>query len=829
MPRNQSLIALPFLFLAFSPSARAADQPVSYARDIKPILANYCYACHGPDQAKRKAGLRLDLPEIALKKAIKAGAATQSELIARVTSQEETEVMPPPAAKKGRLNAGQIDLLRRWIDQGAKFDIHWAYIKPARPAQPTVRSPAWIKNPIDAFVAIGHEKHGFQPAAEAERVTLLRRLCFDLTGLPPTPEDVTLFLNDRDPRAFEMVIDRLLASKHYGERMANYWLDLVRFADTAGYHSDNDRDITLYRDYVINAFNDNKPFDQFTREQLAGDLLPNRTTAQWVASGYNRLLMTTEEGGAQAKEYTAKYAADRVRNVSAVWLAGTLGCAECHNHKFDPFTQRDFYSMAAFFADVQEVAVGRQPQTPLADSMQASRLKALEQEVAALKADLTKMTPEREALLAKWEEKTKAEKFAGLPKEVAAVLGLEPSQRTAQHKKIVADHWLKASTDLDAARKKLAQVQKDLDDLKARIPTSLVAMAGPPRTIRILPRGNWLDDTGEIVGPAVPGFLSTLDVKTRPTRLDLAQWLTTPDNPLTARVFVNRIWKLLFGQGLVKSLEDFGSQGATPTHPELLDYLAVEFVESGWNVKLLLKLIASSNAYRQSSVVPRSVRDRDPGNLWLARQGRFRLDAEMIRDNALAVSGLLSHKIGGPSAKPYQPAGYWTYLNFPKRDYMADKGEGLYRRGLYTFWQRTFPHPSLIAFDAPSREECTVERSRSSTPLQALVLLNDPIYVEAARVLAERILREGGVSPADRLAWAYRQVLSRAPRPEESQVLLELVNRHKAEFAKDKEAAKKLLTTGDKPLTITGDMAEAAAWTSAARVLLNLHEGITRN
>ncbi len=774
--RRTTLFALTVFLAARTPAAEP-PRPVDYGRDVKPILSNSCYACHGPDEGKRKAKLRLDVRAEAVKKAIKPGDAGHSALIERLTTKDPDEVMPPPSSKKEPLTAAQVDVLRRWVEQGAKFDVHWAYVKPARP--PLAAShPTWVRTPIDAFVAAEHEARGLTPAAEADRVTLIRRLSFDLTGLPPAPAEVDAFLADRSSDAHEKLVDRLLGSAPYGERMALFWLDLVRYADTAGYHSDNHRDVALYRDYVIAAFNDNKRFDQFTVEQLAGDLLSSPTTEQKIASGYNRLLQTTEEGGAQPKEYTAKYAADRVRNASSVWLAGTMGCAECHNHKFDPFTAKDFYSFAAFFADVQERAVGRQDQTQLPSGAAAARLAALDAGVAKLKADLAKPSP----------------------------------------------------PEAEATKKVLAEWEAQRVALLKTVPTTLVSTAGAPRTVRVLPRGNWLDDTGEVVQPAAPAFLAPLGVEgRRATRLDLARWLVSRDNPLTARVFVNRLWKIAFGQGLVKSLDDFGTQGSPPSHPRLLDWLAREFVDSGWDVKHVLKLMLLSNTYRQSSSASREQRERDPANVWLSRQGRFRLDAEAVRDNALAVSGLLARKVGGPSVKPYQPAGYWSFLNFPVRDWQADRGEDQYRRGLYTYWCRTFLHPSLLAFDAPTREECTVERPRSSTPLQALVLLNDPIYVEAARVFAERVLRDGGGDVRGRLDYALRLAVSRPAKAEETKVLSELYQKHLADFQKDKEGARKLVSVGQSPVPKDVDVAELAAWTSVARVILNLHETITRN
>jgi hypothetical protein len=828
--RRKVLVAVVALFSAARlPAADPAPKPVDYSREVQPILTTHCYACHGPDEGKRKAKLRLDQRDAALKKAVKPGDPAHSPLIERIVSDDPDELMPPPSSKKDRLTAAQIDVLRRWIDQGAKFDLHWSYVKPTRPVFPAVKNRAWVRNPVDAFVAAGQEAHGFAPAPEADRVTLIRRLSFDLIGLPPTPAEVEDFINDRSPEAYEKLVDRLLASEHFGERMAMFWLDAVRYADTGGYHSDNHRDVWLFRDYVINAFNANKRFDRFTIEQLAGDLLPNPTTEQRIASGYNRLLQTTEEGGAQPKEYTAKYAADRVRNASSVWLASTMGCCECHNHKFDPFTMKDFYSLGAFFADIQEKAVGRQDQTPIMTPETAARVKLLDEQIGLFRSALAKPSPEIDALQAAWEEKARAEGGTGLPKPVADAFAVEPAKRTPQQKQAIANHYRGIVPELAALHKALAEVQGQRDAIMKTVPTTLVTTAVAPRVMRILPRGNWLDDSGEVVQPAVPAFLAALDSKgQRATRLELAKWLVSLDNPLTARVFVNRLWKICFGQGIVKSLDDFGIQGAQASHPQLLDWLAIEFVESGWDVKHMLRLLVMSNAYRQSSVGTKEVREKDPANVWLARQGRFRLDAEMVRDEALEISGLLSRKVGGPSVKPYQPAGYWSFLNFPVREWQPDKGPEAHRRGLYTYWCRTFLHPSLLAFDAPTREECTVERTRSSTPLQALVLLNDPIYVEAARVFAEHIMKQPGDTAA-RLDWAYHRTVSRGAKPEEVRLLTELYQKHLAAFRADRAGAEKAVAVGQWPAPKDVDTAELAAWTSVARVILNLHETITRN
>jgi hypothetical protein len=759
---------------ALPPGASGRGKParrVEFNRDVRPILSNTCFTCHGPDDKLRKARLRLDREKGAGKirggsSVLVGGRPDDSELFKRITSNDPKERMPPPKLKKG-LTKDQVELVRLWIEQGAKYQGHWSLIPAGRPAVPAVKA-AWPRNAIDNFIRARLEKEGLAPSAEADRRTLVRRLSLDLRGLPPTPEEVSAFLADRSEGAYDRLVDRLLLSPHHGERLAVYWLDVVRYADTGGYHSDNQRDLWMYRDWVIKAFNDNLPFDRFVADQLAGDLLPGATRDDRVASGFNRLLQTTEEGGAQPKEYTAKYLADRVRNTSTIFLGLTLGCCECHSHKFDPFAQKDFYRLGAFFADVQELAVGRQPETRFLTPAQEAQLKQLDGEIAAL-------------------SKTKADP------------------------------------------KRLAALKRQRDEIQKAAPATLVSMSGPPRTVRVLPRGNWLDDSGEVVEPGTPGTLPPLGVQgRRATRLDLAKWMVAPENPLTARVFVNRLWMLFFGQGLVKTADDFGSQGAWPSHPELLDWLAVEFRESGWDVRHMIKLMVTSRTYRQTSKVSEKLRHADPYNILLARQGRFRLDAEFVRDNALAVSGLLSRKVGGPSVKPYQPAGYWRFLNFPTREWQADKGPSEYRRGLYTFWQRTFLHPSLLAFDAPTREECTVARPRSNIPQQALVLLNDPTYVEAARALAERLMREGRPSVEGRVRQAYELAVARPATPAEVQLLGGLYARHLRQYRDDRKAAAAFLHVGDRPAPADLDAAELAAWTSVARVVLNLHETITR-
>ena len=738
----------PALALTIASCVAGAGE-VRFNRDIRPILSDKCFKCHGPDANHRKADLRLDTLEGALADlgdyaAVVPGAPGKSELIARITTGDEDDVMPPPDTGK-TLSDDEKKLFRDWIAQGGEYEAHWAYIPPKRPPMPTVSARAWPSGAIDRFILARIESANLSPSPQADAATLARRLHFDLTGLPPSPRLAKRLASDTSPEAYARVVDELLASPRFGERLATYWLDLVRYADTVGYHGDQDHAITPYRDWVIKAFNDNLPFDQFTAEQLAGDLLPNATMNQKIASGYNRLLQTSHEGGVQKKEYLAKYSADRVRNVSNAWLGATMGCSECHDHKYDPFTQKDFYSLAAFFADVND-------------------------------------------------DKT----FSG-------------------------------TNTLPTKREPELQVVSPLDVAQAKLTRTMVTGRIKPRTIRVLPRGNWMDDSGEIVEPAVPHFLPVLKNVNRANRLHLAEWLTSADNPLTARVFVNRLWYLLFGSGLSSTLDDTGSQGEWPTHPGLLDWLAVEFVESGWDVKHIVRLIVTSSAYRQSSLVSPQLREHDPENRLFMRQGRFRLQAETIRDNALAVGGLLNYQMGGKVAKPYQPAGYYSPMNFPKRKYSADMNANQYRRGVYVHWQRQFLHPMLRAFDAPTREECTAQRPVSNTPLAALTLMNDPTFVEAAKGFALRILNEAGATDQQRLAWAWQTALGREPSGKELNVARAFLGETRKRYQADAKAADKLLAVGMLKLPVGMAKPETAAWTVLGQALLNLSETITRN
>ena len=712
-----------------------AAAEIDFNRDIRPLLSQNCFACHGPDAHDAKGDLQLHSADSA-KEVLASG-----ELIDRVTSSDPDELMPPPDSEK-KLSQEQKETLRLWIAEGAKYDEAWAYVPPKKHAVPTV-GEGWVKNWIDSFLLDRWKREGLSPSPDADAVTLLRRLSFDLIGLPPSPEMVAGF--DGSEAAYEKLVDGLLASSHFGERIAIYWLDLVRFADTVGYHGDQDQNISPYRDYVIDAFNRNLAFDQFTREQLAGDLLENSTIDQKIATGYNRLLQTSHEGGVQPKEYLAIYAADRMRSLSGVWMGGTLGCAQCHDHKYDPYTARDFYAMSAFFADVDE----------------AQHFKV------GTNALPTKRPPE--------------------------IKVLSRADRDELEK-------------LEAQKPRTKEIEARIAEIRKRERMTMITASIAPRETRILPRGNWLDETGEIVAPAVPAFLGTLDTGARrANRLDLANWLVDVENGvggLTARVFMNRLWYLFFGEGISPSLEDFGGQGVPPKFPELLDQLAVEFCENGWDVKKMVKLLVMSRAYRQSSVASDDMLRRDPGNQLFARQSRFRLPAEMVRDNALAIGGLLNLEIGGSSAKPYQPAGYYRHLNFPVRKYDQDKDAHQFRRGVYVHWQRQFLHPMLKAMDAPSREECTAKRPRSNTPTAAMVLLNDPNFVGAAEGFAARILKDGGMSAREKLDYACRVALSRTPDDTERKILGDL-------FAAEKE--------------------EKAAWLAVARAIMNCSEFNTRN
>ena len=1060
-------------------------------------MSDTCFRCHGPDRSSRMANMRLDVREEALRPLkdgnipIVPGDPDKSAIVQRVLSPNPARRMPPRYAHKD-LTEEQKQTIRRWVAEGAVYEGHWSYqaVKRGAPPQLSAANPP-VENPIDNFIQSRLEKAHLPPSPEADRRTLIRRVTMDLTGLLPAPAEVLAFERDPSPKAYENLVDRLLASKAYAEQRAIRWLDAVRYADSAGYHGDNLVPTWPYRDYVLKSFRENKPFDQFTREQIAGDLLPNATLEQKVASAYNRLNRTSAEGGIQPKEYLAKYGADRVRTVSIVWLGSTMGCAECHDHKFDPFLTKDFYAMKAFFADVDETGLvpdrgdnawGKQVEIPTPE--QQRQRDTLDQEIAAARERLEQKsqpvaagTEQEKQLFSRWQAGALAWHFqrpeaarslhgatlkvyndepvasliytggellpqtragnglvvasgknpdnetylvtlrpgpgtwtslglaveqddslpgnriargadrfvltgveatleepgrkpgelpfslatgdqstqngmpamavldddpntgwgvqlgesaqpflalrfaakvttgpqtritvrlrhdsmsyrravigrfrlalssgqyswpadaaladrvkdqppekswaAGMPLPAVAALkadlGIQPptaakeasneaaekaekaEKQKAANRQALQDYVAWANPELTELRRQLETLQEERNVLQASIPHVVTTVATTPRVTHILPRGNWMDDSAPVVEPAIPEMFGKLDTAgKRATRLDLANWLVSPRNPLTARAVVNRTWREFFGTGLSKTLDDLGSQGEWPTHPELLDWLASEFMHPqwdaagthDWDIRHLTRTIVLSHTYRQASSGTPLIDAADPENRLLARQSRFRIDAENVRDAALEVSGLLKERFGGPSVYPYQPDGYIATLNFPKREYSASRGDDLYRRGLYTSWRRTFLHPAMLNFDAPTREECTVNRVASNTPLQALDLLNDPIYVEAARVFAEHALRQGGSTPAQRIGWIFGQALDRQPNADEESILAKLYQASLRRFQAAPADARKLVATGDAPVARNADAAQLGALTLVTRAVLNLHEFITRN
>ncbi len=681
--------------------------------------------------------------------------------------------MPPPKAHK-TLTPSQKETVRRWIAQGAEYQPHWAFRPIQRPLVPT-----GCAHPVDAFIRHRLAAENLQAAPETDKFTLIRRVTLDLTGLPPTPAEVDDFVNDVTPQAYSKVVDRLLASPHYGERMAVDWLDAARYADTNGYQVDRDRTLHAWRDWVIRAFNENQRFDQFTIEQIAGDLLPNATLDQRIATGFNRNHMINEEGGVTPEEFLAEYTADRVETTATVWLAQTFNCTRCHDHKFDPFTQRDFYSMKAFFHNVSENGVGdygkpaevsSPPFLPLTTPDVAARIAAIRTEIEAAKQDQSSV-----------------------------------------------------------AKARLPELEQSLAKMEAAIPVTLVMDEATPRETFILLRGVF-DQLGEKVIATTPSALPPMPADLPRNRLGLARWLVDPANPLPARVTVNRFWQMLFGTGLVRTAEDFGSQGEPPSHPDLIDWLAAEFISSGWDMKAMLRLLVTSQTYRQSSKLTPAAHERDPDNRLLARGPRFRLQGEFVRDQALAASGLLVSKIGGPSVKPYHPPGLYEQVTEGKGTtvYVPGTGEDLHRRSLYTYWKRSVPNPAMMLFDAPFREACTLRRPRTNTPLQALNLLNDPTYVEAARLLAQRMMLEGGLTIESRLTHGFRLIAARLPRPAEMAILKASLERTHGEFKADPAAAATLLKVGEAANVATLEIAELATYTSLASILLNLDETVTK-
>ncbi|MDE3166803.1 MAG: PSD1 domain-containing protein [Acidobacteriota bacterium] len=1003
------------VLLTISAVCRAAA-PVNFERDVRPILSDRCFTCHGPDESTRMVGLRLDTEQGAKaargpRTPVVPGNPDASEMIRRVSAAEPGRRMPPPYSGRKPLGAEEIAILRAWIEQGAKWQTHWAFVPPRRPDLPPVRNAAWPRNPIDNFILARLEREGLDPSPEADRATLLRRVTFDLSGLPPTPTELDAFLADHSPGAYEKAVDRLLASPRYGERMAVDWLDAARYADTHGYQVDPEREMWPWRDWVIAAFNRNLPYDKFTIEQLAGDLLPNATLEDQIATGFQRNHRINSETGAIAEEFQAENLVDRVSTLGTVWLGLTVGCARCHDHKYDPIPAHDFYSLYAFFNRVDEAGNGgprdgrgnfqpvvRLP-APELEAQAAARQKEIDGAKRALDAAEAKAAPRQ----AKWERRALSEsprwhvltpanlKAAGgvvltaqpdgsilasgampaatfyeftartaltgitgfrlellpdpglpgggsgrgpegkgvvtlfevkaggrkidlsritadfksaeseldlvlhpadqlkrgwgvnpqtaaphyavieparmfgsahgmdlairigseyegapvgrfrvsvtdaefpevMPADVRATLGKSASARSDKERAALRKFFLAHPRECRLAHERLVSLEAAKRAIENKIPTTMVMREmNAPRDTFVLVRGSY-DKPGDRVTAAVPAFLPPLPAGAPANRLGLALWLTAPDHPLTARVAVNRYWQAYFGTGIVKTAEDFGSQGEPPSHPELLDWLATEFVRTGWDVKAMQRLIVTSATYRQQSRTSQALRERDPENRLLARGPRLRLTAEMIRDQALAVSGLLNESMGGPPVKPYQPDGLWEQLSaFQGRKlFERSKGPDLWRRSVYTYWKRTVPPPSMTIFDAPTREFCIVRRPVSTTPLQALELLNDEMYMEAARKLAERMMKEGGSTPASRLSYGFRLATERTPSPGESAVLEAGLDRRLAQYRADPEAAAKALSAGEAPRDSSLDAVELAAYTTSASVILNLDETITR-
>ena len=833
-----SLIAA---FLISSVASSAQDK-VSYNDHIRPILSENCFHCHGPDANKRKAELRLDTAEGAADSLhFEGNNVTQAELVARIFSDDPDEVMPPPDSNRS-LSESQRQRLRQWVAEGGTYQQHWAFEKPVRPAPPAKLSqPQWPKNPIDAFVLSRLDQKKIQPSPEASAHTLIRRVSFDLIGLPPKPGEVSAFEKAyaADPdSAYAALVDRLLASPHYGERMALPWLDAARYADSNGFQGDGDRHHWLWRDWVVNAMNDNMPFDQFTVEQLAGDLLPEPSQDQLIATAFNRNHILNGEGGAIAEEQRNNYVFDRVDTTATNWLALTLACAQCHDHKFDPLSQKEYYQFFAYFNTIAETGkVDRRngrvqyanPILKIASAEQTAREKALGKELydhrKIIKDDQKQID---QLLIDWWATNPEAE---SLPENQRPNLGRDFTAIVPSNQRLIQAHYLRTVSKITKwkdAQINIDRIESETAKLANAIPVVMVMGEQKPeerRETNILDRGDYESPLEKVV-PEVPAVLHAPPADAPRNRLTLANWLIDENNPLTARVIVNRYWQHFFGIGIVKTSEDFGVQSEPPSHPQLLDWLAREFIESGWDVKHMQRLILTSATYRQSSVGKAELIRDDPENRMLARGARFRLPAMMLRDQALALSGLLDDRIGGRPVYPYQPEGMWLEFSYEKFSYTPSSGDDLYRRSLYTFWRRTVAPPNM--FDAANRQACTVRDGRTNTPLHALTTLNDPTFVEASRIWAERIIREGGSDASSRLRWAFHQATAHDPSDAELALLTSAQAQALDHFKIHPEAAAELLSIGEKPADKKFDPIEVASYTHVAQLILNLDEVLVK-
>ena len=829
-------------------TGRAEELPaLDFNRDIRPILSENCFYCHGQDGNKREADLRLDDRAAAIEAgAIVPGDPGASTMLERIHSTDPDVLMPPPTSNR-RLSDDQKKLLDRWIRDGAEYEPHWAFTAPVRPMPPEVKRADWARNDVDRFVLAKIEAVGLAPSPEADRATLVRRLHADLTGLPPTPEEVDAFVADPRPEAYELLVDRLLASPHYGERMALPWLDTARYADSNGFQQDGDTWQWIWRDWVVKSLNADMPFDQFSIEQLAGDLLPEATNEQKIATGFNRNHLLNGEGGAIAEEQRFNNLFDRVDTTSMTWLGLTMACAQCHDHKYDPLTQRDYYALLDAFNRVPESGVPTRfstrirvapPVLELPSAEQAQRLAELE---TAMKSGEARTKPVLDALYTAWKAGLSSDgelaDGADLSRSLTPLLRKPEKDRTEDEKKSIErqlrDHFdarLKATLVKDLPEvARYEQDRKAFEDYKGdQLPRAMVMSDATPRDTKILDRGDYLAPKGEKLDFSPPGFLPPLPAGVPHNRLGLARWLFLPEHPLTARVQVNRMWQQFFGIGIVKTTEDMGVQSEYPLHMDLLDWLAVEFRERGWSQKQMHRLLVTSATYRQASKVTAEHLATDPENRLHARAARFRMPSMVLRDQALAASGLVDLRIGGQPVYPYQPDQIWEALAITKeRDftYPASHGPDLYRRSLYTFWRRTVSPANM--FDTANRQTCTVRASRTSTPLHALTTLNDPTWVEAARVLAEKSMK--AAADADgRLQHAFRRILGRKPTRYDLETLGRMHGRQLAVYRADAEAAKHFLGVGESPRNESLDVAEHAALTSVCLAIFNLDEALTR-
>jgi len=799
-------MAFACLFGLVALAARAEAGPSDdYVRIVKPILAKHCVSCHGENRSK--GSLRLDTAALAIEggdrgPSIVAGKPEESSLYLAVIGQGEVDRMP---WKRPPLSTQEIEALRAWIAAGApspgdgevssKPPTHWAFLPPGRPEPPSVQDQAWTRNPIDRFILAPLERDGIAPSPEADRVTLIRRVSLDLIGLPPSTAEVDAFLKDDSPGAYARLVDRLLASPHFGERWARPWLDLARYADSNGYSIDAPRSIWKYRDWVIDALNDDMPFDRFIVEQLAGDLLPAATLDQKVATGFHRNTPINQEGGIDPEQFRIESVIDRVNTTGTAFLGLTVGCCQCHDHKYDPVSQREYYQLFAFFNNSDE------PDLPLATPEDLARRDEIE---ASVNRHIEKVRLTDTALIEAqraWEAGLDMAARQAQSQTVREAMNLPDEKRSDDERRLVFRAFIEQAPAAKATRQAIASIRKAAPKV---VTTMVVRERAKPRDTRLFIKGDFTR-LGDPVQPGVPKALPPLEPKSgsAPNRLDLARWLVEPGHPLTARVAVNRIWQAYFGRGLVETENDFGTQGSLPSHPELLDWLATEFAGKGWGVKSIHRLIVMSATYRQASIVRPDLAKVDPDNRRLARQSRLRLEAELIRDASLQASGLLNPTVGGPSVFPPQPDGVMA-LGQVRREWAASTGPDRYRRGLYTYFWRATPHPSLVVFDAPDATRACTRRMRSNTPLQALTMLNDKASIEFAEALADRVVREGPSDPSGRLTLAFRLALARTPTEAELRRLVSLL-----------EDARR-------------DDADRAAWTTVARVLLNLDEFITR-